>query len=173
MAAPGVCIYSTFMDNLYATKSGTSMATPHVSGAAAILASMADKTPAAIKTELTGAGNDNWVDDAPDGIKEPLLDVSDEDVFAPSMIPSVSPIQLTAVGYAIGGYQHTDLTWTDADTGLVTDIYRDGDKVHSAAAGETEYTDPVGEKGAGMHFYWVCQTGAEQTTCSNIVIVTY
>jgi subtilisin family serine protease len=168
-----VCIYSTFMDNLYATKSGTSMATPHVSGAAAILASMADRTPAAIKAELTGAGNYDWSDDSPDGIQEPLLDVSNVEVFDPRMIPSVSPIQLTAVGYAISGYQHTSLTWTGTESALGTDIYRDGTYAGSAAAGETGYTDPVGEKGAGMHFYWVCQTGAEQTTCSNIVIVSY
>ncbi len=37
IAAPGSSVYSTYKDNQYATMSGTSMATPHVSGSAALL----------------------------------------------------------------------------------------------------------------------------------------
>ncbi len=36
LAAPGVSIYSTYLNNGYATKSGTSMACPHVTGTAAL-----------------------------------------------------------------------------------------------------------------------------------------
>jgi hypothetical protein len=87
------------------------------------------------------------------------------------MIPSVSPIQFTYVaGYTDRGWQQTDLRWTGTDPGLDTIIYRDGDDVGTAAAGETAYTDDVGEKGGGMHFYWVCQTGV-WTTCSDVVVV--
>ncbi|MCL6579636.1 MAG: S8 family serine peptidase, partial [Candidatus Bathyarchaeota archaeon] len=37
LAAPGVSIYSTYLDDVYATASGTSMACPHVSGVAALV----------------------------------------------------------------------------------------------------------------------------------------
>ncbi len=40
LAAPGTDIYSLLLNNGYGTKSGTSMATPHCSGAAALLLSM-------------------------------------------------------------------------------------------------------------------------------------
>jgi subtilisin len=76
--APGVCILSTWNDGGYNRISGTSMASPHVAGAAALYISIyPDATPEQVKAALQTAGSNNWnnVDD-PDGIKEPLLDVS-------------------------------------------------------------------------------------------------
>jgi subtilisin family serine protease len=80
IAAPGVCILSTWRNGGYNTISGTSMATPHVTGAAAVLARGAgDPTDRgdvmAIRQELIAEGNFNWMDDSGDGVKEPLLDV--------------------------------------------------------------------------------------------------
>lgn len=78
LIAPGVCIYSTYKGGVYATMSGTSMASPHVAGGAALYkATNPSATPAQVKAALQSAGNLDWnnVDD-PDGIKERLLNVA-------------------------------------------------------------------------------------------------
>jgi subtilisin family serine protease len=55
IAAPGVCIYSTWKNGGYNTISGTSMASPHVAGAAALYrAKNPTATPAKVMTALRG-----------------------------------------------------------------------------------------------------------------------
>ena len=89
IAAPGVCILSTYPieQGAYGTISGTSMASPHVAGALALLSSSTSAASAGdvygLYADVKNAGNDNWTDDSADGILEPLLDVS---TFAATLI---------------------------------------------------------------------------------------
>ena len=78
MIAPGTCIESTWMNGGYNTISGTSMASPHVAGGAALYpATHPAATPAQVKAALVSTGSTGWNDvDDPDNTKEPLLDVS-------------------------------------------------------------------------------------------------
>jgi len=77
LIAPGVCITSTSNSGGLATFSGTSMASPHVAGAAALYKSThAGATPAQVKSALQAAGNLNWNSAGDgDGTKERLLNV--------------------------------------------------------------------------------------------------
>ena len=80
--APGVQIRSTVPGGGLGYKSGTSMAAPHVTGAAALyMAQNPGATPATVKAALLAAGDltpcanssDGSCTDDPDGIQEPLL----------------------------------------------------------------------------------------------------
>ncbi|MDR7300344.1 S8 family peptidase [Haloactinomyces albus] len=79
LIAPGTCIRSTWMNGGYDTISGTSMASPHVAGGAALYtANHPNATPQQVKSALQNAGTLDWTwpSEDQDGTQEKLLDVS-------------------------------------------------------------------------------------------------
>jgi subtilisin family serine protease len=61
LIAPGRCVLSTYKGKRYAWMSGTSMATPHVTGAVAVYRAMFPRaTPQQVKLALQAVGTRDW-----------------------------------------------------------------------------------------------------------------
>ena len=161
----------------YAKFDGTSMATPHVAGVAAVIWSHGSgwtnqqvrDALAATAEDLGPAGRDNAYGFGLIRARAALDSLTGGGEPPPPPPPPPEGFALTANGYKVKGVQHADLTWSGAASGSV-DVYRDASNIATIANGGA-YTDNIGAKGSGSYTYRVCEAGT--ATCSNEVTVTF
>jgi serine protease len=165
----------------YAMFNGTSMASPHVAGVAAIVWSH-DATwsnqqirdaLAATAEDLGPDGRDNAYGYGLIKAKAALDSLTGGGGGGggeePPPPPPPGDFMLSAVGYKVKGAQTVDLTWSGTISTNV-DIYRGGTKI-TTKANDGAYTDNIGAKGGGSYTYKVCEAGTD--TCSNEVTVVF
>jgi subtilisin family serine protease len=147
LIAPGRCVLSTYMGKRYAFMSGTSMATPHVTGAAAIYRAMYPRaTPGQVRLALRAAGTLDWrTNTDPDHHPEPAVWVGDFrrapdfSVDAPSAAlvsaggQLTIPVQVSRVGgfdepvsltldEPLAGFSAADVEVADRDGSVVVEV---------------------------------------------------
>ena len=159
--APGSSITSANMTGGSLTLSGTSMAAPHTTGAAALyLDDHAGATPADVRNGLAGALTMGIVTSS-NTTANHLLYVGPAD--SGGTPPPATVFSLTTSGYIKGNRRRADLTWTGA-TGANVDVYRNDVRI-TTTTNDGFHTDNIGGRGAGSFTYRVCNAGT--STCSN------
>lgn len=88
LAAPGVSIFSTYRGQTYRTLSGTSMASPHVAGTAALLLSV----PAKCDTDLSGACSPTEVQSRLEATARDLGAAGKDNLFGAGLVDALKAV---------------------------------------------------------------------------------
>ena len=162
---------SNTSDSAYTIASGTSMATPHIAGAMALLWSAIPSLQNQIDASRTALDNAaHFISSTLCGTAGPPNNVygwGRVDILA--AVTSGTPITLSAAKRKVGGINTVRLTWSGA-TSTNIDVYRNG-IVIVTTANDGSYTDSTGDTGRARYTYKVCEAGT--STCSNDVTVTF
>jgi subtilisin family serine protease len=192
--APGVMIYSSWVGGGWKTSSGTSMATPHVAGIAALMAAAAPGlTPSAARDILLSSGEcpngqaadadgtagcsgqGTWRDD-PDGIPEPMGHALRAAQAAAAGTPDPEPPSAPVLS-ATATTTSINLSWTAPDDGgsAITgyEVFRraegavDGTSIATLGPGELSHSDSNVAVGETWHYRVVASNAEGASPPSN------
>ena len=198
LMAPGVNIYSTWKDGQWKTSHGTSMATPHIAGIAALMAAAhpglepgearqyllsSGECPNGQSADADGtagcAGQGTWPDD-PDGIPEPMGHALRAAQAAAASAPFDPEAPAAPVLSASATSTSVDLSWTAPDDGGAPltgyEIFRSPDgavwtSIATADATTLAHSDTSVAADETWH-YRVDAANAIGTTASNVASAT-
>jgi subtilisin family serine protease len=173
--APGVSIISDYKDGQTVSMSGTSMATPHVAGAAALLLSATPSAgPAEIATALLAQSTPQVVGEAGQGSPNRLLDTGATQ--APITEPPVAPTSVSASTPVLGT---TTVTWKPSTSAPVLDqsvnVYRDSALLRTIVVSTSTTTINYTSMTPGAAYVFTVQArnliglGAESTPSTAVV----
>lgn len=173
--APGTCVYSTYTGGGYRSMSGTSMASPHAAGVAALfMAANPTAAPDDVRAHLINSGSSDWNNATDrDAIKEPLV-MAASTPPAPDPVPvgeePPSSITLT-VTKPRPAATRAILQWSGA-SGAKVEIWRKRSTETTLVKIATTANDgkKADEPGRGTWDYKVCEIGG--TVCSPAQSVT-
>jgi subtilisin family serine protease len=178
LIAPGSAITAAWLtgDSDTATLSGTSMASPHVAGVAALLLASGGQQPNIVQLALTDASSKEVVTSVPTGTANWLLYANPAGIGIPVAKAPLAPTSVSAVA----GKRAATVSWTQADNSLnavisqTVKVWAAGNVVSSVkvAAGATSATLKL-RAGVSYSFTVVATNAAASSVdspMSNVVV---